>query len=37
MKHKEAALLCEEGMTLAKAQNALLIPQMSKSTTMTKP
>jgi hypothetical protein len=24
--HKEATLLCENGMTLAKAQSALLIP-----------
>jgi hypothetical protein len=34
--HKEVALLCEEGMTPIEAQNALSIPQISKSATMTK-
>jgi hypothetical protein len=31
--HKEEVLLCEKGITPIEAQNALSIPQMSKSTT----
>jgi hypothetical protein len=35
--HKEAILLCEEGMTPPETQNALLVLQIFKSTTMMNP
>jgi hypothetical protein len=35
--HKEAILLCEEWITPVETQNALLVPQNSKSATMMKP
>jgi hypothetical protein len=35
--HKEAVPLCEEGMTPAKAQSALLVPQFSNFAIITKP
>jgi hypothetical protein len=35
--HKEAALLCEEGMAPLKVQSELLIPQISKFVIITKP
>ncbi len=35
--HKEAALLCEEGMTPSEVQNALLIPQIFRFVIITKP
>jgi hypothetical protein len=35
--HKEVTLLHEEGITPRKVQSALLVPQTSKSTTMTNP
>jgi len=28
--HKEVAMLCEEGMTITQARNALLVPQNIK-------
>jgi hypothetical protein len=28
--HKEATMLCEEGMTIAKARSALLVPHNTK-------
>lgn len=35
--HKEATMMCEEIMTLAKAQSALLIPLVNKTITTSKP
>jgi hypothetical protein len=35
--HKEATLLCEEGVTPAEAQSALLVPQISNFAIITKP
>lgn len=35
--HKEATMLCDKGMTLIEAQNALLVPQISKTTATSKP
>jgi hypothetical protein len=37
LQHKEVALLCKEGMTPTKAQNALLILQVNKTLTTPKP
>jgi hypothetical protein len=31
--HKEATMLCEKGMTIAKVNNALLVPQSTKHAT----
>jgi hypothetical protein len=34
--HKEATMLCEEGMTTIETRSALLIPQNTKETTLVK-
>jgi hypothetical protein len=34
--HKEATMLCEEGMTIAEARNALLVPHNTKHVAPTK-
>jgi hypothetical protein len=34
--HKEATMLCEEGMTIAKARSTLLVPQNTKQATPSK-
>jgi hypothetical protein len=34
--HKEATMLCEEGMTIAKTRITLLVPQSTKQATSTK-
>jgi hypothetical protein len=34
--HKQAAMLCEKGMTTTKTRNALLVPQSTKHATLTK-
>jgi hypothetical protein len=34
--HKEAAMLCEEGMTIIEARSALLVPQSTKLAASTK-
>ncbi len=34
--HKEAAMLCEEGMTITKARSALLVPHSTKQVAPTK-
>jgi hypothetical protein len=31
--HKEATMLCEEGMTITEVRNALLVPQKTKHAT----
>jgi hypothetical protein len=34
--HKEATMLCEEGMIITEARNALLVPQETKDATSMK-
>ncbi len=36
LQHKEAVMLCEEGMTTTKARSTLLVPQSTKHATLAK-